>query len=185
MGQDKAEAYSPYATAPSRLLVKLSDFGFSSPLADCCDDDAFRSRARSYGLRLVEGQCGVGAINFAVAEDLHALGFVFLGSMLSALAEVGPVASAARSVPPSDEDSLQRLLGDIFDGDFEGFREYALDEEAWSEVSDLLDENEGAGWDLLRQMCGAREKAGKIGDDGGVMLSARGLLRNPIFGQGR
>jgi len=61
------------------------------------------------------------AKSFAIAEDLHGTGFVFGAMLLSSLAEVP---DAEYVTPPIDEDSLQRLLSDIFDKDIGEFKEY-------------------------------------------------------------
>jgi hypothetical protein len=112
-----------------------------------------------------------------MAEDLHALGFVFLGLLLSTLPEL-PRLDAP--MPATDEDTLQRLLGEIFDKDVNQFREYVEAEEVWSNLVDLLDENDGAGWTLLETLFLAREKA--VENKGSLkVISARGLLANPFF----
>ena len=148
VAQDKTEAISPYALVPSRLVVKLSDFGFGGPIADSSFDEEFGTRARSFGIDIKEGTSSVGMTNFAMAEDLHALGFVFLGLLLTSLAEIP---TPQYKMPATDEDSLQRLLAEIFDKDFDAFREYVEAEDIWENLVSLLDENEGAGWDLLRR----------------------------------
>ena len=177
VAQDKMEASSPYALVPSRLVVKLSDFGFGGPIADSSFDEEFRTRARSFGIDIKEGTSSVGMTNFAMAEDLHALGFVFLGLLLTSLAEIP---TPQYKMPATDEDSLQRLLAEIFDKDFDAFREYVEAEDIWENLVSLLDENDGAGWDLLRQLCFARERASENKNELTV-LTARGLLSNPIF----
>jgi hypothetical protein len=87
-------------------------------------------------------------------------------------------------MPATDEDSLQRLLTEIFDKDFDEFREYVEAEDIWTNLVSLLDENEGAGWDLLKSLCFARERAAE-NKDGFSVLSARVLLANPIFSSRR
>ena len=112
-----------------------------------------------------------------MAEDLHVLGFVFLGVLLTTLAELPP---GLYNMPETDEDSPQRLLGDIFERDMEEFREYCEAEEIWSGVIRLLDGNDGAGWDLLEKLCFARERAGE--NKGSLQLvTAWGLLSNALF----
>jgi hypothetical protein len=46
---------------------------------------------------------------------MNALGFLFLGLVLSSLAE----SNGNTAVPVTDEDALLRLLGDIFESSFE------------------------------------------------------------------
>jgi len=180
VGQDKTEASSPLATVVPRLVVKLADFGFAGKLRGTEEDPEEREdvlrRARSFGLDL--GKYGVvGAEGFAVAEDLHALGFVFVAVLLSSLAEVP---DGEYVMPPTDEDSLQRLLGDIFDKDMGEFREYCEAEDIWTNVVELLDRDGGAGWDVLENMCFARER---VVDNlnSGKMLTAESLLSSPFF----
>jgi len=55
-------------------------------------------------------------------------------------------------MPATDEDTLQRLLGEIFDKDFEQFREYVEAEDIWSNLVQLLDESDGSGWKVLETL---------------------------------
>ena len=179
VGMDKAEASSPFATLPSRLSMKLSDFGFSGNPFQSTLDSSFCSRARGFGINVREGDSSISASAFAFAEDLHALGFVFLGLLLSSLAELP---SSEYRIPATDEDSLQRLLGEIFKKDMKEFRDYCIEEDAWSRVVQLLDDNDGAGWQLLQSMCFARERVGEL-QGSFQLVTARSLLSNPIFNQ--
>lgn len=175
---DKAEPASVYATDPGRLSVKLADFGFSGSLEGSTRDAEFLRRARSFGFSFREGDDSLAATNFAMAEDLHALGFVFLGLILSALAELPRL---DHPMPATDEDTLQRLLGEIFDKDMEQFREYVeAEEEVWGNLVGYLDENDGAGWTVLETLFKAREKAAENRNSLQV-ITARGLLSNPFF----
>jgi hypothetical protein len=112
-----------------------------------------------------------------MAEDLHALGFVFLGLMLSSLAELPRL---DYPMPATDEDTLQRLLGEIFEKDIEQFREYVEAEEVWNSLVEFLDDNDGAGWTVLETLFKAREKAAENKSSLSV-ITARGLLSNPFF----
>ena len=111
-----------------------------------------------------------------MAEDLHALGFVMLGLLLSSLAELPrldyPLAT--------DEDTLQRLLGEIFDKDVTKFREYLEDDPVYKNLVAFLDEKDGAGWTVLETLFQAREKAAENKNSLSV-ITARGLLSNPFF----
>jgi len=175
--QDKAEPSSVYATNANLLSVKLADFGFSGLLEESTYDDEFLMRAGSFGFSFRKGDNSLAATNFAMAEDLHALGFVFLGLILSSLAELPRLDSP---MPATDEDTLQRLLGEIFDKDIEQFREYVEAEEVWNSLVDYLDENDGAGWTVLETLFKAREKAAENKNSLSV-ITARGLLSNPFF----
>mmetsp|Transcript_13806 Transcript_13806/g.38146 ORF Transcript_13806/g.38146 Transcript_13806/m.38146 type:complete len:588 (-) Transcript_13806:299-2062(-) len=178
--QDKREAVSIHATLTSNLIVKLSDFGFALPQSEVTTDDPdFVTRARTFGLSIGTGQkINVQIANFAMAEDMHALGFVVLALMLSSLAEL---VTPEDPVPPTDEDTLQRLLGEIFDKDVKGqFRDYVMNEEIWGYLVELLDEDGGAGWSILDSLVNAREKAAAATTQENL-ISVRGLLNNPFF----
>lgn len=177
VGQDKQEASSPLATVPGRLKMKISDFGFSGEIVDASKDEEFRKRARAFKLDIQEGLSSIESKSFAIAEDLHALGFVFVALLLSSLAEV-PTPSYA--IPPTDEDALQRLMNDIFDRDMQEFKEYCEAEDVWSSVVDLLNRDNGAGWDVLETMCFARESVAE-NLESGLILDANSLLASPFF----
>lgn len=172
VAQDKAEASSPYSTNLSRLVIKLADFGFSGRFEESTRDSAFRSRAKAFGLTFRQGESSSATKGYAMAEDLHALGFVVLTLLLTSLAQVP---TPEYKLP--DEDTLQRLLTDIFEKDMEQFRDYVEAEEVWSNVVELLDDNENAGWEFLESLLFARERAAKDGE----LLTARGLLSSPFL----
>lgn len=175
---DKREAVSPYATLTDQLVVKLADFGFSGLYKESTSNEEFCSRARTFDLYFQKGENTIATTNFAIAEDMHALGFVFLGLLLSSLAEVP---TPQYSMPATDEDTLQRLLGDIFGKDVKGeFRDYVEAEEIWTKVVELLDQKDGAGWTVLETLLLAREKATKNKDTSQI-FTVRGLLSNPFF----
>jgi hypothetical protein len=112
-----------------------------------------------------------------MSEDLHALGFVFLGLLLVYLADLP---NADTPMPATDEDTLQKLLSEIFSQDFEQFRDYIEAEDIWSKLVELLDEKDGAGWKVLETLFTAREKTAENKDSLNV-VTARGLLANPFF----
>lgn len=175
--QDKREPSTVYFTRRNGLVVKLADFGFSGLLEESAFDEEFIARARSFGFSFRRGESSLAVTNFAMAEDLHALGFVFLGLLLSSLAELP---SPETPMPATDEDTLQRLLGEIFEKDISQFREYVEAEDVWSNLVDLLDENDGAGWTVLETLFKAREKAAENKNKLQV-ITARGILSNPFF----
>jgi serine/threonine protein kinase len=175
--QDKREASSITATQISALTVKMSDFGFSGRLEDSAQNEEFLSRARAFGLSFRKGETSLAATNFAMSEDLHALGFVFLGLLLVSLAEL-PTPNTP--MPATDEDTLQKLLTEIFSQDFEAFREYVEAEDVWRNLVELLDEKDGAGWTVLETLFTAREKTAQSKKSLNI-VSARGLLSNPFF----
>jgi serine/threonine protein kinase len=177
VGQDKMEASSPFATVPGRLRVKLADFGFSGRFVDASNDEDFRRRARAFNINIREGGSQLEAKYFAMSEDFHSLGFVFIALLLSSLAEIP---KPDYVVPPTDEDALQRLMADIFEKDMVQFRDYCSEEEIWSSVVSLLDEDDKAGWGILQLMCFAREGV-KENIRTGKILTVDGLLSSPFF----
>jgi hypothetical protein len=175
--QDKREPSTVYFTRTASLRVKLQDFGFSSRFEEISEaDPEFISRARSFGFSFRRGEQSLDATNFAMAEDMYALGFVVLGLLLTSLSE----AKEAKAMPQTDEDTLQRLLGEIFKNDFSLFREYVQEDDCWNNLVELLDENEGAGWNVLETLFSAREKVAATRGSS-QMVTARGLLSNPFF----
>lgn len=174
---DKREAASPMNTAISQLRIKLSDFGFSGFFEASTQDEEFCVRARSFGLNFRKGDNNVLTTNFAIAEDMHALGFVFLGLLLTSLAEIP---SKDYKMPDTDEDTLQRLLGVIFEKDIDQFREYVDAEDIWSNLVELLDKNDRAGWKVLETLVLAREKVAQTKNTS-QMFTIRGLLANSFF----
>jgi hypothetical protein len=159
-------------------VVKLSDFGFAGLLEDSAKNQEFISRARSFGLSFHTGDTSLTVTNFAMAEDLHALGFVFLGLLLVSLADLPENANA--TMPNTDEDTIQKLLNEIFKLDFQAFREYVEAEEVWEKLVLLLDEKDGAGWTVLETLFKARETVAEK-ENSLKVITARGLLSNPFF----
>jgi hypothetical protein len=84
--------------------------------------------------------------------------------------------------PKTDEHAKLYLLTLIYvlDKDIEQFREYVEAEEVWSNLVELLDENDGAGWKVLETLFLAREKAAE-NKNSLQIITARGLLSNPFF----
>ena len=116
------------------------------------------------------------------AEDLNALGFSFLAMLFTALAE--PVTLTA-PMPATDNDGWQRLFSEISEKDMEQFRDYCSNEEVWDSVVELLDRDDGAGWDLLGGLLLAWERLTEWYKDGckeGVeLVLAAGLLPHRFF----
>lgn len=174
---DKREAISPFNTMTSSLQVKLADFGFSGSFEQSTSNEEFCVRARSFGLNFRKGDNNIATANFAIAEDMHSIGFVFLGLLLTSLAELP---NPKYQMPATDDDTLQRLLVEIFDKDFDQFREYVEAEDIWSNLVELLDDDDGSGWKVLETLVLAREKAAK-NKDTEQLFTIRGLLSNPFF----
>lgn len=169
--QDKTQAGSVYFVNPSFLVMKIGDFGFSGLIELASYDSELRQRARTFGIAVQEGRLTDEVKAFCQAEDLHALGLVFVALLLTSLAEVdGPNAN----LPATDEDTLQRLMTDIFEKDILQFREYVEAEEMWENVVKLLDKL--GGWELLSSLCFAREEVKEK-----KIKTARQLLTSPFF----
>mmetsp|Transcript_21816 Transcript_21816/g.34197 ORF Transcript_21816/g.34197 Transcript_21816/m.34197 type:complete len:281 (-) Transcript_21816:1114-1956(-) len=74
---------------------------------------------------------------------------------------LGPVrassASDQMSSPNLDQNSLKKLMEDVFSGDIQGsFRDYCVSEERWVDVVAFLDQENRAGWKLLDNMINCR-----------------------------
>jgi serine/threonine protein kinase len=177
---DKTNAVSPLNTMISALRVKLTDFSFAKVFEQSTADAEFCTRAKAFGLNFQKGDNNVLTTNFAIAEDMHAVGFVFLGLLLTTLADLPKPVSSTYQMPATDEDTLQRLLGNIFDKDMVQFREFVLEEDIWSNLVALLDENDRSGWRILETLVLAREKAAK-NKDTDQLFTIRGLLSSPFF----
>ncbi|GAX21533.1 hypothetical protein FisN_6Hh423 [Fistulifera solaris] len=175
--QDKTEAVSVFNTRRQILRVKVADLGFSGLYKDSTQSEEFCARARTFGLSFRKGDNNVATANFSIAEDMHALGFVILALLLNSLAELP---NPNFQMPNTDEDTLQRLLGEIFEKDMDQFREYVEAEDIWTDLVQLLDENDRAGWKVLETLMLAREKASK-NKDTQQLFSIRGLLNSPFF----
>jgi len=196
VGQDKREATGPYAVVTARLRVILSDWGFGATVEEAVMKRGLGVRSRSFGIPevgsyenqvAVDDRIDVAAREFAKAEDLHALGFVFLAMLFTTLAEP---ATLSAPMPATDDDTWQRLFSEIFEKDMLNFRDYCANEEVWDEVVELLDGEEGAGWEVLGELLLARERLGEwynsderqVGEEGGKELaSAGGLLDHRFF----
>ena len=187
IGQDKREATSPYATILTRLRVILSDWGFSALAIDTVREKDFGIRLRMFDIpganKIMSDRITTIAIDFAKAEDLNALGFVFLGLLFTTLAEP---ATLTAPMPATDDDTWQRLFTDIFDKDMFQFRDYCANEDVWDSVVELLDKENGAGWDLLGSLILSRERLrdwhNKGEENSGIdAISASSLVSHPFF----
>ena len=107
--------------------------------------------------------------------------FRFLGMLFTTLAEP---ATLTAPMPATDDDTWQRLFSEIFEKDMEQFREYCANEDIWDGVVELLDKEDGAGWDLLGKLLLSRERLRNWynDEDRGIdIVSASGLLSHPFF----
>ena len=150
------------------LQVKLTNFGFATPLSDG-GSDRYESLAR-FGVDLDTAPSvdrNVALTRFAIAEDLVALGFVFLQLFLGALSgedtDYFSDTIPTRSAPAATIRDLERQVEEIFRGEDlkNGFRRYAAAEPKWTSAVAILDANAGEGWDFFQSMLGARETAAR------------------------
>jgi len=191
VGQDKREATSSYAVVLARLRVILSDWGFSASVEEAIQEKEFGVRSRMFGIPTIDSyenqvatddRISDAAEYFAKAEDLQALGFVFLAMLFSTLAEP---ATLSAPMPANDDDTWQRLFNEIFDKDMDSFQDYCENEDVWDSVVELLDREDKAGWSLLGDLLLAREKLSdwyKGGDEvRDEPISATELLEHPFF----
>jgi len=114
VGMDKSETASLEAKSIDRLVIKLADFGFSSTIAVSATKGSNDSSTESrYASSFRSGSTFSSSSSnpfFSVAEDLHALGLVFLGILLTSLADFSDWKVTNRlSMPQADEDRVQRV----------------------------------------------------------------------------
>ena len=126
----------------------------------------------------------LGLTSFAIAEDIHALGVVFFEILFTGA--LIPSSSGGISAGEGElGERLANLYTDVFRCDLQELKEYCWNEVGWQEVTDLLDENEGAGWELLSMMVLARERARDLANDKTTVrvLTCEGLLGSQFWGQ--
>jgi hypothetical protein len=77
--------------------------------------------------------------------DRRQLAVVLFECILGALSTSGPS-------DVTSTEAVQRILGEVFDWDFDRYRQYIEDEEEWEAVVELLAADDDAGWQLLKQL---------------------------------
>ena len=133
-----AEGSSIYGRDPAALQIVFTDLGFAGKISESHTDAEFCSRASGYGLKL-SGSSSIGLTGFAIAEDLHALGVVFLDVLFNGvLTTVGPAGGSGGGAGGVGE-RLYNLYVDVFEGRVEQLRDYCDAEPGWEEVVDVLD----------------------------------------------
>lgn len=178
---DKAAALSPLWTNIRETVVKFSDWGFSERTDPdiLLQDDDFVRRARSFDINLSKASPLLLVVNFALAEDMHALGVAIVQLLLSTLAE--PLDPNA-PLPPiaSNEDSFQRVWTDIYDQDMAAFRDYLRneDDDIYKSLVSYLDEKDG--WQFLDALLNARERVAQK-QQAESIVSVEQLLQSPLF----
>lgn len=143
------------------LIVKLDNFGFGRAHYACSLDLKGDDDSCEQGAALFPGPKPLDEdhpLMLAQKEDLQALGGVFLELVFSALGSEGP--SESTSGP-----ALQRLLVDVFSGNMDEFRKYCEQEPDWQEAMLLLDQWNGAGWNLIRDLAAGTMSASDLVDN--------------------
>jgi len=168
-------------TEVNQLQVNIRDFGFAARVAKM--DDETLQKAREAGANTPKE-----IVEFVTSQDIYAMAYALVETVFSVLAtpredadvQVSPIMKSwlsnaevsqpgqtprsSNSESPEDQNSLKRLIEDVFGGDIGGgFREYCSAEERWKDVVEFLDQEEGAGWQLLDSMlnCQRRSKQRK------------------------
>ena len=160
--------------APTQVALKAVDLGFAATAARISAEEvaAAMQRGASSPLSVIPFLCK--------ADDLHALAYVLLELCLetalpaptqpggglptgglfgggggdSALSDE----AAREKAPPTDVQSLKRLVEDVFVGDVCGeFRAYCLEEPAWQGAVELLDDADRSGWKLIQSLVECRD----------------------------
>lgn len=130
----------------SSLEVKIRDFGFAKSLSEIVTMSDELSKANKAG---ATSPSDISA--YFLSGDIYDMGYSFCELIFSSLTVVdGPV-------PDASQDRFKALFEDTFELSTDAFREYCQAEPAWEPAVRFLDSCEGAGWDLLRVMLGARE----------------------------
>lgn len=178
---DKSAALSPLWSTSKDTVVKFSDWGFSQQTDPdlLLQDEDFLRRARSFDISLSKASPSLLVVNFALAEDMHALGVAVVQLLLSTLVE-----STDPKIPlptiASNEDSFQRVWTDIYDQDMMAFRDYLRneDDDIYALLVSYLDEKEG--WQFLDALLNARERVAKM-QQAESIVSVRQLLQSPLL----
>lgn len=176
---DKSAALSPLWSNVAGTMVKFSDWGFSQATDPdvLLQDEDFVRRARSFEINLSKSSSSLLAVNFALAEDMHALGVAVVQLLLSTLAEplspLDPLPTIA-----TNEDTFQRVWTDIYDQDMSSFRDYLINEEVYKSLVSYMDEREG--WKFLEALLNARERVAKMQGVESI-VTVRQLLESPIL----
>ena len=179
---DKSAALSPLWTKIEETIVKFSDWGFAQSTDPdlLLQDDDFVRRARTFDINLSKlSSPSLLAVNFAYAEDMHALGVAIVQLLLSTLAEPLTPQDTLPTIA-TNEDSFQRLWTDIYDQDMSAFRDYLSneDDDIYKSLVSFLDERDG--WKFLEALLNARERVAK-NQQAESIVSVRQLLESRLL----
>ena len=178
---DKTAALSPLWTSVGGTMVKFSDWGFAQVTDPdiLLEDEDFVRRARSFDISLSKSSPSLLVVNFALAEDMHALGVAIVQLLLSTLVEPRTPQDPLPTIA-TNEDTFQRVWTDIYDQDMSAFRDYLCneDDEIYESLVSYLDERDG--WKFLEALLNARERVAQRKQAESI-VSVRRLLESPLF----
>jgi hypothetical protein len=151
-----------------RLVVKIDNFGFARriivPRLLRSSSSGFSAKPSLYPAPIpLPEEADDSPLSLGQKADRRQLAVVLLECILGALSTSGPSDFTSA-------ESVQRVLGEVFEFDFDRYRHYIEDEEEWNAVVELLSMDDDAGWQILKQLV-----AGNVG--------ASTLLAESIFCQ--
>jgi len=117
-----------------RLVVKLDNFGFAR-LISMPPSSLFPEPVPAEDTPLALGR----------RTDQRQLAVVLLECILSALAATGPSENTSA-------EAVLRVLGDVMSWDVDQFREFCAGDPDWEQAVELLSADEGAGWQLIKDL---------------------------------
>jgi serine/threonine protein kinase len=149
-----------------RAVVKIDNFGFARriivPRLLRGGSSSIDTQSSLYpGPIPIPVDADDSPLSLGQKADRRQLAVVLFECILGALSNSGPSDFTSA-------ESVQRILGEVFNWDFDRYRQYIEDEEQWEAVVALLSADDDAGWQLLKQLA-----VGNIG--------ASALLAETIF----
>jgi hypothetical protein len=150
-----------------RVVVKIDNFGFARRiivprLVRGGGGGSSGSKPSLYPSPIpIPVEADDSPLSLGQKADRRQLAVVLFECILGAMSNSGPsdVTSA---------ESVQRILGEVFEWDFDRYRQYIEDEEEWEAVKEVLSADDDAGWQLLKQLV--------VGNVGASTLLAESLF---------
>jgi len=149
-----------------RVVVKIDNFGFARRiivprlLRGSGGNSGTQSSLYPAPIPIPE-DADDSPLSLGQKADRRQLAVVLFECILGALSNSGPS-------DLTSAESVQRILGEVFEWEFDRYRQYIEDEEDWEAVVALLSADDDAGWQLLKQLA-----VGNVG--------ASSLLAESIF----
>lgn len=133
-----------------RVVVKIDNFGFARriivPRFLRGSGGGSGTRSSLYPAPIpIPLEADDSPLSLGQKADRRQLAVVLFECILGALSNSGPSDFTSA-------ESVQRILGEVFEWDFDRYRQYVEDEEEWEAVVALLSADDDAGWQLLRQL---------------------------------